>query len=1079
MAKKMRRFLALVLALVLCAGQLAIPVSAAEEDENTTAAPEVTVDVVVTPVEGGTQTTTTTTTTSSDAGAGTTSNSTVTEVVTVTGGGTQTDVNTTWTSTDTQTSGSTTAGNPTVVTDTNVVTTTTGSEDSTQTVTYSGNTEITEGSLSGQETTDTVGKTTTTTTTTGEVVLETIVTEETETENLDETETNTNPDAEDDLLSSKEEEIQLGEEEEQGWVDGDIKEGTPTSKETVEKQESKTTLNPEYDYSKGTVTLEMTPEGTDTETKTITIDDLTKLKSLGKKIKSTIPIYAEDGETVIGWTVNYVEDSTQIEDTPKSSEITDNGTWESNGDVKSVYIDPGTYKTGSSTTGDNLDEVENGQSVTTKTEKIYGEDGEFEGYRITTTTTTKKTADSVDNSLGTNYEGELTPKTYDDVKDFVLPDKPKESSTSNKDGGTTNVTVSDLMEGNDHVGYTIVTTITNADGDIIRTETKNIYGTSSVTSTSETIDTKSAVERTVTTTVTTKTEVKEVYTIQSSLEMQKTMTRLQTYDAEIVNDADIYRLAEGENGGMYFMYEGKMYEVVEYCKVSSANLATSDTVSMNGYDKNSGLRLDGQKAWSEDEGEWKKITSGYSGESFENQDDTSKDKTWTYVGNGLYSAYVVQDGENHVSSPQMFAIKNGDETCYVYCAEIGVTAEEGSTRVENDETVRRLAVVAENGFWGTEKGIGSLEAVKQLMRDKKVNETYINRINAGMALNATQMAIWNFTRDPSDSGEMEWETTWYDYAEYGEVSKDDVEAIMALYNVLVDLADNSDSTVEAESIDKEDVKGASITLVGKSVDTDGKVKTDDEKNELYNSEIAFKLDVNIGAITGDLILEITDANNRAIGKYRLAGENSNFLSLAEITPNNEGVYTITNVELAEGVRVTLNLKNIQPESTVVFYTDAYYQDFIGLKTNQKEVGVTFDLEFHVTDPEIKYVSATVTTHRDDTQIGTQVVKRTDLATNTKIKDFGDIKTDVSHDIDVIATVTTTEIKNYTTKENRTWKENWKFLRNIITSEDTDTQDEEITLADAPKTGDVTALLAVVSGLSLGGMVLLRKRKEEE
>ena len=40
-------------------------------------------------------------------------------------------------------------------------------------------------------------------------------------------------------------------------------------------------------------------------------------------------------------------------------------------------------------------------------------------------------------------------------------------------------------------------------------------------------------------------------------------------------------------------------------------------------------------------------------------------------------------------------------------------------------------------------------------------------------------------------------------------------------------------------------------------------------------------------------------------------------------------------------------------------------------------------------------------------------------------------------------------------------------------------DEEVPLADAPKTGDISSLWAALSGLALGGLGLLnRKRKEE-
>ena len=52
--------------------------------------------------------------------------------------------------------------------------------------------------------------------------------------------------------------------------------------------------------------------------------------------------------------------------------------------------------------------------------------------------------------------------------------------------------------------------------------------------------------------------------------------------------------------------------------------------------------------------------------------------------------------------------------------------------------------------------------------------------------------------------------------------------------------------------------------------------------------------------------------------------------------------------------------------------------------------------------------------------------------------------------------------------------------NFPITEELEILDEEIPLAQAPKTGDLSSLWAAISGLSLGGISLLNfKRKKEE
>ncbi|MBQ1236539.1 MAG: thioester domain-containing protein, partial [Oscillospiraceae bacterium] len=100
-----------------------------------------------------------------------------------------------------------------------------------------------------------------------------------------------------------------------------------------------------------------------------------------------------------------------------------------------------------------------------------------------------------------------------------------------------------------------------------------------------------------------------------------------------------------------------------------------------------------------------------------------------------------------------------------YCADIATSTQDGfSYNIENvedaeyysEEQAAMIRTVAFNGYWGTESGTGSLEAVKQMMRDAKEDgkpvftEEEINSLTDGIAMTATQYAIWKFSNSMSE-----------------------------------------------------------------------------------------------------------------------------------------------------------------------------------------------------------------------------------------------------------------------------------------------------------------------------------------
>ena len=1069
MAKIMKKGIALVLTIALCAGQVYIPVRAAEAPD-----PEVT----ITAVEGGTQTvtitkdpgtntqTTVTEVNTANPETGTTHSSTTTEVLVETPGGTDLKKETDWSSTTTQEGSEIQTGNPTIETDTNTVTKVEGSEDITNKITNNPTegTQTITGVIEGQETTVIDGTTVTTTTETDKKVHETTVEDPTDTKELepgkDKTENGLAP----------------GKESSEAWQDGKINPGKVTG--VTEKE------NGTYDVdveSQKDVTLELTPGMEDYTEKTITItlEDVASLE--GKDIVSKTPVTDDNGKTV-GWKVVYKEKSNVTDATPKASIITDEGTWKKVGGPVDTYVDPGKYTEGTNTEGDDLETVENGQSVTTIVEKII-KDGKFEGYRITKVTTTKSTADAVDNPLGTRYDGKIPIPTYPDVPGYTPPDEPEESVTDNEYGGKTTVSVEPMMEGDKVKGYTVTTEIRSEDGELIYTETKNLYGTESNTQKSMVVDTEGAYERTVTTTMVTTTEVEEVRTIKTTQEMQKTMERQQTYQTTILNDNDIYQLVD-TGDGLYLLYQGKMFQV--------KTLQGHGGIAMDGLDPQLSLikntdpdnNLKDKNPYSEDGLYWSYSSSN------PNKTDTSFADGYNFqiVGNGLASELEVNryNGTWGGITNHQFALRDKKgNTFYAYCADMATDVVvganynmedvENATYYKGTDAAKHLKTVAINGFWGTASGVGSLAAVQQLLKDYGYTEA-AKYITEGEALSATQAAIWKFGN--TDHNRYVSDTDPVSGSTYADI----------LYTLLTSDALLSATTdTSTDMLDKKDITGATITVKDQVKKNDGTNMTVGG-NQVYNTDVTFSLSVTQSDLTGNLKIVVTQGNNNVLREVELATADSNILG--KIMSGGKEVGTtikLENLELVEGVNFTLNLVGTQNlQEGVYLYTakggkDAA-QTFIGVASGKQDVNLAVDLVFKVEDPEMERVNTTTTTLRDDIQMGTQLWKRTDSAENTLTNTSGEEKTDVSHAIDIYATAITTEIRYDTTKEDREWKAFYEYAYAVVNDEDgyKTTDDEEgKDKANAPKTGDMTFILAAVSGLSLGGMVLLKKKREDE
>lgn len=1101
MAKKMRRFLALMVALTLTAGQIVAPAMATGLDEAMPVAPAA--QVTVTQIGNGTETvtvtidtstgtqTTTTEVSTNDTAAGTTTESTRTDTVTTNPEGTQTGSSSSWESKEVQTGSETkTEGSTTVQTDTNVTTTVEGSETSGQTITHDSetNVEIVEGKLSGEEATTVDGTTITTETTTGELLEEmgeTIVDAPIEKE-LD--------------SGSKQTETQWTEGEEKKEVTSDVDD------EAVDKKVTTETTGPEDVTPKsGGATLNLTPNGQEVTVKDyITLEEVLAGTAMRPESTGTQTVKEiKDGKgSLIGWEIIQ---NTKTVDVDQGDPDTQTGAWGSDWEqtVTGKVRDSGKYTEGTTTEG----------NVTTTVEKIYDKKtGGFLGYKVTKVTVTESD-NSEDPVVTESQKDTSTTKGTAQDNGFTLPEKPEERSETNAYGDTTTVTVTDLMENGKHVGYTISTVITSADGTAIRKETKNIYGTASTLTTGEVRD--PVTEKTVTTTKITTTEVEEIYETEETRTMERTDTTTTNTTTTYLDETDTYQLVETDDG-MFFLYKGVMYAVEAIGSHGNTTL-TPITPDMDLVTAAEGSDVRNKNGTTN--GLFTKLTENTGNES---------GMEFRYVGNGVASTLMInrwkpdlddygnlqynKDGsikmENGNLTNHQFALQDSSgKIHYVYCCDIATDAVSGyyyeMTNVEDanyyqgSNAVAHIQTIATRGFWGTKSGAGSLDAVKQLLKDSGYKNW--NSLTEGQALTATQAAIWKYGNNDANRYLDETIVQKNYWGTSLDADHPDSANVQALFNLLIsgDLMNKTDLTA-TDLIDKEDITGAAITVKEAVTDGSGNVVEDNNGNKKYNTNLSFTLKVDKNSITGNLKVYVYangDTKN-PIATRVLAGDG--FLSYG-LEPDANGTYTIEDLEIFEGVNITLNLEGTQDlERGVYLYTSEIYdektsQTFVGVAEGERKVDLEVSLKFEVEDPTINHTNTRTTTKITDKNTVTEKVTREDTRDVTNTAAYGTEKTEKFHDVDVYGTVTVTKTKKDITKEDRKWESYYQYLLQLINGEDgggeekdgrgndlTTILDEDVALADAPKTGDMSALWAAISTISLGGMALLSvKRKEEE
>lgn len=265
-------------------------------------------------------------------------------------------------------------------------------------------------------------------------------------------------------------------------------------------------------------------------------------------------------------------------------------------------------------------------------------------------------------------------------------------------------------------------------------------------------------------------------------------------------------------------------------------------------------------------------------------------------------------------SIQQFTLSTADcKTLTTYCADQKTPALDGySYRLINLEDANyysaydasMIRTVANNGYWGTASGFGSLAAVKQMMADSgKFTTEEIARMTDGIAMTATQYAVWTF----SNAMDKNTYINAY-YADADGLSTDvDVQEATALlfklYHHLIGLpptlpAEGRMTTKNILINEQNFLNRISLKINGKLQDEPDNLD-DDATNDVYDVDIFFELAVQPSTENGDdLVLKIQNKAGDCIAVGRIAGEPKDGEVLLEADGNK---YVFRNIPLREGV----------------------------------------------------------------------------------------------------------------------------------------------------------------------------------
>lgn len=362
-----------------------------------------------------------------------------------------------------------------------------------------------------------------------------------------------------------------------------------------------------------------------------------------------------------------------------------------------------------------------------------------------------------------------------------------------------------------------------------------------------------------------------------------------------------------------------------------------------------------------------------------------------YLDGKYYSASEIIPGNEaalraHYSGVQHAILKNQatDKLVTVYCADVFTqTVDSASYNVVNledasyydAEQASKIRAIAMNGYWGTDD---SFERVKDMMaKSGKFTEDEIALLTPGVALTATQYAIWTFSNVMDDlefvnirymikeniagNNGLGWNTliaTPKDEQPYVKLLFKLYEYMIALDPVSVEEMSTANTIIN----DKNILKDVTIEVVDKDVNHKNNMDSDTDNNA-FITNVTFDMEVTPDEANGDnLVANVVDSNGNVFAKGRIVGE----LQEGEIQlrDNGDGTYTFQDVTLIENdeVTYTVTIEGVQNiERSVYLYTPANREDsqtLVGYGEGEHKVDISSSVNVKFNVPELSFKSGT-------------------------------------------------------------------------------------------------------------------------
>ena len=428
-----------------------------------------------------------------------------------------------------------------------------------------------------------------------------------------------------------------------------------------------------------------------------------------------------------------------------------------------------------------------------------------------------------------------------------------------------------------------------------------------------------------------------------------------------------------------------------------------------------------------------------------------------------------------------------------------------------DEINHLRAIMTYGYTWDDDDDLGytNLENMKAMLKDAKENgdeatkellkDMDIDNLTREQAATATGMAVWTYgNRIVLEEGQ-------YIELTSREGNAKNKARIETLYKYLISLTKEADDN-ETQVINEEKFIDNMDMVVGAMVKDHANNKDNDDTNDAYSVDLKFSLVVDQIGNSDDLIVKVIDNHGNVIKTARIAGEQKDGeeFGYAEKTvdENNNTYYVLKGLELIENSNTTFNLKlegvQMLEEGVYIFESQQLSEEeYVDQMINYLKAKGYYEAEVEYAGSEealresiLKNIQNKPSLSRSQNFIG---------------KFSGEAEIDVNMALDL-----TFNVEEATITTEHTWREEWAEETeeetedpSLTDEEETEAEteeipekdpsygapsngdsdlteigEEEVPMADAPETGDMSALLLVIAAVSgIGFSYVLKTDKK--